>query len=87
MPNPNFGTVSSVHELLFHSHVDENVKTGLFIEEQLSRSMFIDAAEGIGDGFDFLNKDATWAEPYHCAEAPPPSSAPLEATALAEQDQ
>ena len=85
MPNLDFGTVSSVYELSFPSNVDENVKTGLFIEIQLCRSMFMEAAEGIGDGFDFLNMDATWAEPYHYTEPPPPSSTTSENTPLAEE--
>ena len=86
-PNLDFGTVSSMYELLFHSPVDENVKTGLFIEKQLCRGMFMETAEGIGDGFDFLNMDATWAEPYHCPETPSPSPslAISETTASAEE--
>ena len=59
VPNLDFGTVGSVYEPLFHSPVDGNVKTTLFIENQLCRSTFMEAAEGIGDGFDFLNIDDT----------------------------
>ena len=45
----------------------------------------MEAAEEIGDGFDFLNMDATWAEPYHDNESPSPSLAASESTALAEE--
>lgn len=87
IPNLDLGTVSSVYELSYHSEVDENIKTGLFIEKQICRSMFMEAAEGIGDGFDFLNMDATWAEPYHAIESPSPSSDASVSAALEKQDQ
>ena len=59
-----------------------------YIETQPCRSVFIEAAQGIGDGFDFLNMDATWAEQYHYPEAPNPLVNFTGLTAVAEeQDQ
>ena len=87
MPNLDLGTTSSVYELTYNVPVDENARTGLFIEKQLCRSMFMDAAEGVGDGFDFLNLDAAWAEPYREIESPSVSSGGVESVGSGGQDQ
>ena len=86
IPNLDLDTVSSVYELSFHSDVDENIKTGLFIEKQLFRNTFMEAAQGMGDGFDFLNMDAAWAESYYAIECPSPSSGASEFTPLGERE-
>ena len=86
IPNLDLDTVSSAYELSFHSDVDENIKTGLFIEKQRCRNTFMEAAQGMSDGFDFLNMDAAWAESYYAIECPSPSSGASEFTPLGERE-
>ena len=46
----------------------------------------MDAAEDVGDGFEFLNLDAAWALPYHEIEVPTPSSDITDSTSSGEQN-
>ena len=88
IPNLDLGTISSVYELTYDAPLNDEARTGLFIEKQLCRSIFMDAAEGVGDGFDFLNLDAAWVEPYCEIEPPSVSSAGgVESSGSGERDQ
>ena len=79
MPSLELGAVSALYELSFNPKPDADVKTGLAIEAQLCRNIFLDAARGIGDGDSFLGMDAVWMERYDplaSSSSSPPSIPP-----------
>ena len=71
IPSLELDAVSSLYELFFEPPPDADLKTGIAIETQFCRKIFLDAAQGVGDGdSSFLGMDAIWVEQYEPA-APP----------------
>lgn len=65
IPSAELDAVSSLYELHFDEEaISDVVKTGLGIEVQLCRQFFGHAAEGVEQGYGFLNMDGVWIEKF-----------------------